>query len=188
MRIRDIGFSLAGGAAIYVAMAACSAADGAHLRGANGAGGNGQGGSGQGGSGVIPDATAATSGSRLRVRYYSGEDGSKQFVGWHDTQRNEDCTFRPAADDAGCTQPVAIVAKTMCAGAPKYAYAPAGQCSSGYTVLQVAGTYSAATIYQGAPGACSGTSTSSVSNLYDFYNTQGEVAVASFVAATQTVE
>lgn len=48
----------------------------------------------------VPDADAApaTSGKRLRARYYVGEDGSRQFVGWHDKERNEDCSFSVAED------------------------------------------------------------------------------------------
>ena len=48
----------------------------------------------------VPDADAETkSGTRLKMRYYVGEDGSKQpLLGWHDTMRNEDCYFQKAED------------------------------------------------------------------------------------------
>lgn len=35
-------------------------------------------------------------GSRLRARVFVGEDGSKQFLGWHDTELDIDCAFARA--------------------------------------------------------------------------------------------
>ena len=98
-----------------------------------------------------PPVTAALAdvnmgGSRLKANYYAGSDGSQQFLStFHDTQRNEDCSFGLASDgttrclpspsaptgpmqsmysvyysDAACTTP--IVAVSTCSGntAPKY--------------------------------------------------------------------
>src|SRR5688572_6213959 len=46
----------------------------------------------------VPDAQAE-SGTRLKARYYVGEDGSRQLIpGWFDTQRNEVCYFGIASD------------------------------------------------------------------------------------------
>ncbi len=48
---------------------------------------------------VVPDAKANTNGSRLKSKFYALEDGSRQTLpSWRDTQRNEDCTVRLAAD------------------------------------------------------------------------------------------
>ena len=38
------------------------------------------------------------SGSRIKARMLTTVDGAKSFLGWRDTQRNENCTFRLAAD------------------------------------------------------------------------------------------
>ncbi|MCA9646486.1 MAG: hypothetical protein H6718_10135 [Polyangiaceae bacterium] len=86
------------GGAIYVVMAACSSA------GSSGSPHHGPGGGGSGGSltDPVPNATANESGSRLRANYYAGQDGSRQFVGWHDTQRNEDCTMRNTKEGPRC--------------------------------------------------------------------------------------
>lgn len=39
------------------------------------------------------------SGSRLKARYLDGEDGSRQFLTWWDSQRQEECTFDEPSDD-----------------------------------------------------------------------------------------
>lgn len=73
-----------------------------------------------------PGGGFTVSGQRLKVRYLAGQDGSQQFLGWFDSQRNEQCYFAdalstgqyrcipnyanagiPAFKDAACTQPVA---------------------------------------------------------------------------------
>lgn len=38
----------------------------------------------------------ALSGARLKIRFIQGADGSKQFLGWHDTMLNTPCSWRPA--------------------------------------------------------------------------------------------
>ncbi len=52
------------------------------------------------------DASEATSGSRLKARTLVGDDGTRQFVGWRDTQRGEDCAFMVAADGVERCLPV----------------------------------------------------------------------------------
>jgi hypothetical protein len=93
--------------------------------GGSGGGSGGSGGSGSdGGTGAIADCPN-TSGSRLHPRFWGTSDGFRQFIGWHDSQRNEDCSFAAAADgtqrcmpntnvsvnvffsDLGCTKPIA---------------------------------------------------------------------------------
>jgi hypothetical protein len=39
------------------------------------------------------------SGQRLKVRYLAGQDGSQQFFGWHDSMRNEQCSFFDIMND-----------------------------------------------------------------------------------------
>ena len=41
-----------------------------------------------------------TAGSRLKVRYYVGSDGSEQANGFFDSSRNENCSYRVASDGA----------------------------------------------------------------------------------------
>lgn len=38
------------------------------------------------------------SGSRLKARKLTGADGSEQYIGWYDSERGENCSFRVAAD------------------------------------------------------------------------------------------
>ncbi len=80
-------------------------------------------------------AAAQKSGARLRARYIAGADGSRQFVGWWDSERKEECAFAKAEDgtlrclptsypttyfaDASCTKRVLFVDEKVCT--PKYA-------------------------------------------------------------------
>lgn len=81
------------------------------------------------------------SGTRLRARYTVGADGSREFVGWFDTVRGEDCSFKqgdegrlrclPAAhpvidfSDPDCTVPLVTLPPQLdCNGKPpKYVMA-----------------------------------------------------------------
>ena len=125
MHAKDVAKLLGGSIAVYVVMAACSAAVGpqgfAPDAGSNGVASPRDGSSGgESGSGVsfdaltdpIPTASANPnqSGTRLKASYYAGADGSKQFASWHDSQRNEDCYFQTAADGTTRCMPIAAAA------------------------------------------------------------------------------
>src|SRR5664280_530267 len=115
-------------------------------------------------------AQAATSGSRLKANYYVGTDGSKEFIGWHDSQLGVDCSFVLASDgttrcmplgtpsavaiinvafsDSACSQPVAQVNKGC--SAPKYGYSGGTSvCDRSYVIYQLGSAYTA-TIYSGS--------------------------------------
>jgi len=122
MNQREIGRLIAGSLAIYVVMAACSATESAN-RTTKAAGGtsaiaaNGgttssvvEGGAtgitsySSGSSSIIntivnpvKDAYASTSGSRLKAKFRTGSDGSKEYLEglWWDSERSEDCTVSP---------------------------------------------------------------------------------------------
>lgn len=55
---------------------------------------------------VANGAFGAISGTRLKVRFLQGDDGSKQFLGWRDSLRNESCTFTVAEDGASRCLPI----------------------------------------------------------------------------------
>lgn len=44
------------------------------------------------------DGAGMQDGSRIKARHFVGDDGTRFFAGWHDTQIGQDCTFGPAAD------------------------------------------------------------------------------------------
>lgn len=46
-------------------------------------------------------AAGFVSGSRLRARFIEGGDGSKQFVGFHDSDKGVNCTFRSVFNATG---------------------------------------------------------------------------------------
>lgn len=173
---------------------------GAGPGGGAGRGGNSVGGSS--GSGPVPDADAATPGSRLKPKVFVGADGSKQpTLFWQDTQRGEECLFQRAADGAfrclptgaavtgsfwnnsGCTVPVVAVS-SACSVAPPPAYAfSTAACGSGPTVHAV-GSSIGSTAYVGTPGSCF----QSTNPAFTFYTVGAEVPLGSFVSANLTTE
>ncbi len=150
------------------------------------------------------------SGTRLKARFYAGADGSKQFVGWHDTLRNEDCAYGVAADgetrcipsgkpvsnifaDAACTQGLADVFKG-CATPPTVVSTvqnlPNTTCGSlpSRTHLFPVGTIFSGTLY-----AMNGACVVADPNIFgtasrDFYSVLPEVPATAFVQATIQVE
>ena len=150
------------------------AAGGAGVGGAQGAGGavaaGGSGGAGPVDAGELLDAIAdalmdpvsdahadPVSGARLKARFRTGSDGSKEYLpgSWWDSQRGEVCSYSRAADgadrclpealagvnsypgfkDAACTVSVTIVSATgYDGGCPKkYVAMPTDQVACGAT-------------------------------------------------------
>jgi hypothetical protein len=151
------------------------------------------------------DAAPATSGTRLRARYYVGEDGSKQFVGWRDSTRKEDCAIQKAEDgklrclptaggygtffsDASCSTAIAYVSiATTCAqpSVPTYiADLAAVTCSASWKLFKVGAEVSPAALYLKSGETCTSTP---VTASYRYYAT-AHVAPSDFVAATEQVD
>jgi hypothetical protein len=116
-------------------------------------------------------ATAPVSGSRLVPVFLTGEDDSRQFAGWFDRARNENCAFGLSADgvmrclptdslearlfvDAACTQRVvAVVGCTM----PKYFIEPhVESCGSKerHRIREPGAKIRPPTVYSSAGGTC----------------------------------
>ncbi len=133
------------------------------------------------------------SGSRLKLQYYEATDGAKQFVGWRDSMRMDDCSFGPHADGstrclpastligvffaAGCTTALAYVPKSS--PAPKYG---AKYEAPGTRVYSIAGVHAGA-VYTGTPAACS--ATTAFDATYNFFDAGAEVLASDFVQATK---
>lgn len=104
----------------------------------------------------ISSLKEALSGSRLKVRYIEGEDGSKITTGFFDTAREEACAFALAEDgvlrclpvddvatippgvylDALCRQPVAVGACAL----PRYARSWSPTCPPRALIVNVTAT------------------------------------------------
>lgn len=235
MKMTTVVASVIGSLAVYSTMVACTSMTRPNGDGGNGTGGgdggNGgmamggqsaQGGStgGKGGStgkggagntgmtGGMPEASAdPESGSRLKAKYRTGDDGSKAYLPgvWFDSQRQEDCSFGSADDgkerclptaesyaalngyyfsDAGCTVPVAYAGGGC---APKYVIGNGGSGCYGsptaYTsqIFKVGAKLNQATLYIKSGASC--TSTPAAATL-DYFKVGAEVAPSSFVAGT----
>ena len=123
----------------------------------------------------------AVTGSRLRARLITG-GGSRELAGFHDSERNEDCTFQPAEggrrrclpeavktiqsglySDPACQIPLASV--PACSTEAKYAISyryDEGSC--GETAAEIRSVLGrASTIYAPGPGGCAPQPSSSTS-------------------------
>ena len=126
------------------------------------------------------DGQGALDGSRLKGRYRVGEDGSREFLGWHDEQLDADCAWMAASDgkercipgskggllfhvyaDAGCTTLAGVLENynpgCQPAKLPAYVHeaAPnAGNCGGVQEVTYAVGallTSQPSAIYKGSP-------------------------------------
>jgi hypothetical protein len=205
-----------GSIVVYLVVAACSAAGPATMSSPSDGGGSYGDGSSSGGDGPslldaltdpVPSASADTnqSGSRLKVKYYAGADGSKAFAGFYDTQLKADCFFGLAADgatrcipgttvpllgyytDPGCTQP--LLATTAGCGQPTYATkTDTTACTTGATVhaFSVGAPFSGTSVYFLSGTTCTGPSPTTSGVAY--FSVGGEVTPASLVAGTLQTE
>lgn len=151
-----------------------------------------------------------TAGSRLKVKYYEGADGSELAIGFYDSTLNQDCSFYPATDstfrcmnlgaaagaglftDSGCTNPIAYVTKGCAAPTTAYTYATTTSCSGlTYAVYNVSGSYTATTAYQGSPTNCVVYTAQSLTGFkasYDLYTIGSAISPSTYVQATTTVK
>ena len=152
------------------------------------------------------DASIFVSGTRLGARYLVGDDGTRQWSGWYDNQRDEECNFTfhdyRASDgtirciprgvllnayaDPMCTQPVAIVSPTGRPPCPvKYAVAETHTCP----VLNAMYTVSAFTpsdVYYQGRDSCGPYPIDL--DAYTFYRADAVVPPSAFVEATEQTE
>jgi len=237
MRMQETAKTIGGSIAVYVIMAACSASsgtivppqgdDGGQVGGNSSSGGAASDGSGggalaDGARGILdaltdPVTTASAdttqSGSRLKLQYYVGSDGSKVSTGGiYDSQLNVTCYYTAASDgttrclpsggatlgteffsDSGCTQAIAYTT-TSCGTAPRYAtQAQAAACGYQDHVYPVSGAFTG-TVYEGSPSSCTPISDApGASQLsqdlaasfaaYSFYSVGSELPPSTFVEA-----
>lgn len=157
----------------------------------------GGGGDPGGGGGPSDGTTDHTSGSRLRVRYLAGVDGSRQFIGFFDGQREENCSFGGSTvrgsdgafyfQDAVCTARLAASLKSQCP--PKYAAMyNASQCPLTETIYPILSAFTpgGTTYYVNGSAQCVAYPGSLAS--YDLYTVGDEIAPSSFVEATILTE
>lgn len=178
-------------------MLSCGSLDG----GGTGTGG-GSASPGTGWSGTSESDRQALSGTRLKVRYVQGTDGSKSFIGFRDTMLNANCSFTFADDgqqhclpsdvafvsdyfaDSGCSQMPLAEAQTGCAGLT-YATALLQVCPIQQSIYSVTQTATPNPLYYGTPGHCQ--MLAAPAN-YVFYAVGAKVSASDFVSGTEMVE
>jgi hypothetical protein len=163
------------------------------------------------GSGSGSDAGAGTdlgwykSGARIKMNVLNTPDGAKQFLGWHDTQLNDDCTFKKASDgvtrclpndmlphlsaysDSTCTMPA--VFGYACNPAPKYVQAQTmtqvcGGMTTTYGTIWLRGAQ-ITTAYVKNGSSCS---LLALDSTLVAYAIGAEVPLSDFQSATSAVE
>lgn len=144
-----------------------------------------------------------TSGSRLKVKYYAGSDGSRSQIGLYDTTLQTTCYFGVSADasvrclpvntpspyfsDAACTVRMAL--QTKGCAAPKYAsFSTSGQgCPSTLThIASVTGPVTPAKYYYLSGNTCS--DFGAAPSTLDYYGIGAEVPPSAFVQGTEMQE
>lgn len=202
MRASTVLSSLGSGMLVYAAMAACSGGGGVPSVEPDSARSEGPGVPRHGDSGPkspVPNAMADewyAPGSRLKIRYLEWSDGARQFAGWYDSERKEECTRASTPDggtrclplsdsgsfagsfagrfsDPECTSRIAIVTKSS--STKKYAFT---SDVIGVRIFQ-ATPYTGAT-YRGAPGNC--VKHAGDDSAYDLYSIGPEIAADNFTA------
>jgi len=149
-----------------------------------------------------PGSSAASNGSRLKVRWQGGVDGSRAFAAWYDSQLGVDCYFTTAEDgrtrcipvstaflgnayvDPNCTQRVMVA---LCgATPPKYVYdIPQGTCTEArYVVYAMGSRVGGSQHYTKAGNSCVGITLSAGETMYAV----APVSASSFVEGTTTLD
>jgi hypothetical protein len=237
MRTNEVAKMLGGSITIYVIVAACSAANGPLGVASSGAGSGGAGSSGspdasgnQGSEGSIADASPSgskgivdaltdpvsnamadgnQSGTRLKLKYYVGADGSKQLFALHDSQLNVDCNFIAAADgvtrclpggafasslfvDPGCTQLIAEWYRSTCPP-PYFTSITNGTCGTPtqQRVWALGPAFTGTGAYAMSGQNCIAYPAAAFTSLqatYNFYTVGAEVPASSFVQGTLQTE
>lgn len=196
----DVGPDPAGGSE----SSAANGVGGSSSAGVGGSSSAGVGGSstGPGSGGGESSIASYISGSRLRARYYDGDDGSRQYVGWYDSDLDANCVFNFGSDavrrclpspfsisvvysDSGCTQPIYGHSKLCSTPPPKYAHIPPGQCQLGWAVHELGAQATLTTLYYKSGSNCF---EGAVSQDTDYYSLEPELAPTTFVEAEEKVE
>lgn len=178
--------------------------------GAAGGGGSASGGgNAAGGGGQTVDAGPsigvdhqALSGTRLKQRVITGDDGSQAFAGWFDSMRGENCAYEVAGDgvtrclpaaqpvnisytDAACTVPVFLLQASQCAQSYATDISTLTTCPLRWRPHLATAITAPAAVYSNSTGVCTQLPTVAPSGWYSF---GAELDAGLFVAGTETVE
>jgi hypothetical protein len=142
-----------------------------------------------------------SSGSRIRIVWLQGDDGSKQFVGLWDSERGERCSWSLIGEetrclpvrmlgsglfaDSGCLQALTSFPKG-CAGLPEYQLVyVSSACGLGNSSYTHRGEEWEGDIFYGSPASCNAFTRQENTRYFK----QGSPVTASdFVRATETIE
>jgi hypothetical protein len=153
---------------------------------------------------------STVSGSRIKAKVLTAEDGTKTNYGFHDTQRDEDCSFQQVDGryrclptttatvrvdlftDSACKKGIAVATKG-CAK-PKVASRQEDYCpTTGYTTSKFYGVgvrVTSAIIYSKneTSGECTQADSTSYSTASDLYTLSDAISLDEFVAADIAAE
>jgi len=202
----DAARLLGGSFIVYIVMAACSAGQGTGYRAIPGDDGSG---SPDGSGGLVDSLTdpvssaegsPSQSGTRLKLQYYVGTDGSQLAAGMFDSQLNVQCYFGKASDgkirclpfptptvligtqnfyvDAMCSQVLGVAYNAKCA-APSVIDVPnTNNCTTSDTLYRVGAQFTGA-LYQSSSTGCAALDANSQKALvgagYTFYELGSQI-------------
>lgn len=162
-----------------------------------------------GGKPILP-SPGWTSGTRLRAHVTTSDDGSKNFAGWFDSQRKEDCSFIASPDgklrcmpssisgigtqfgDGGCQFPLAHRPKSCDPAPPKYATvfsSTPGFCMQPtQKFFGIGAPYTQSFLFVSANGQCTMALLTDYAPNDEWYFTAAEIPSDQFVGSVDKVE
>jgi hypothetical protein len=138
------------------------------------------------------------------MRVGTTSDGAKEFRGWHDTVRNEDCYFRLASDgknrcmppaaalsyfaESSCTTPITILPITACTVTPGYVYVPSSDTCSPPSDLWQGQTLPTAGVFFKSGTSCTDGSTTYPATSWLRVGQGMRIAPSVFQESTEDIE
>jgi hypothetical protein len=128
MRITEVAKLFAGSVTVYVVVAACGAYTEEDKAASSSGGSSGNGASSSSGTNVVDPvgnalAEGHKSGTRLKLRFYEGSDGSRKFIDFYDSELKTNCQvpIRTADGKERCVPSqsgIPYYSTAVCTGAP----------------------------------------------------------------------
>lgn len=152
-----------------------------------------------------PTSMGASSGTRLRARWTTADDGAKQFRGFWDSAREAECTFQGASDgttrclpvgifihpsfyaDAACTKRIAYGEKGCAATTATLQGRYCAGSEVTQTIFSLGARFTAPQLYTKDGATCTSTSAAGWADR-DLYVVGAEIPPSEFVAAKTEVE
>ena len=152
----------------------------------------------------VPAVSANESGSRIKAKWMVGDDGSRHFDGWYDSEREEDCFWSYATDgtrrclpvfqgasataqfaDSACS--VKLLSSSACGRSVGLVGATVNTCTTGYELHTLSAPLAAGTAsYRWSGDSCIDAAVIPDTTIY--YSSAGVIPPSSFASGTVQID